>query len=84
MPLPPPGAGLGPQLLAVVGRAGCQLQPLPWITLARLRSVAGLHPVGPPPGRRKAGSAGIKQMVSGRGKGQVFAPCLPSPPSPNG
>ena len=31
MPLPPLGAGLGPQLLAVVGRAGCQLRPLPWI-----------------------------------------------------
>lgn len=31
MLLPPLGSGLGPRLLAVLGRAGCQLRPPPWI-----------------------------------------------------
>ena len=84
MPLPPPGAGLGPQLLAVVGRAGCQLWPPPWIYSSPAQICGWASSSGSSPRKEKGWICRDKAGGEWKGQGQVFGPCLPSLPPPSG
>lgn len=73
------GVWAGPRLLAVLARLAAA--PASALDSSSPAQICGwASSISPPPGRRKAGSAGLKQVVNGRGKGQVLLHAFRLPP----
>lgn len=76
------GRAGSPVLLAVKAELAASAGLRPGSLASWLRSVVGLHPVSPAPGRSEAGSAGIKQAGSARGHRRLLLWAFQGPHSP--